>query len=448
MKLFYLLAEKILIFLPPKETEYVREKQMLMHPGESGSKVTREYYIKKLGDAMFIAVVGVILSLGILIADWNNRQAMLGSSIPRNGYGEGDRRVRVNVYTDGEIYEKDKVITVEERQFSQKETEKVFRETREWIDRTVPGKNASLDHVVYDLVFPEAAVDYPVNIEWMTDNYDVLDTNGKIQEDFEDEKGEKVRISATLSYGAREEVYEFYALVFPRYREEKEQLTHDIDRMIDTYAKASISSNEQPLPKNVNGRSLSYEEALPMTWLYILSCGILSSVIVYMGRDRELKKKVEKREREMLLDYPEIVSKLTLLISAGLTLRAAFERVACDHAVCSHKRRSYAMEEMMITVHRMRSGISEYEAYLDFGKRCAVKRYTKLGALFSQNIKKGSAGLLQELEREVQDAFEERKANARRVGEEASTRLLLPMVMMLSVVMIVVIVPAFMSFSL
>lgn len=185
-----------------------------------------------------------------------------------------------------------------------------------------------------------------------------------------------------------------------------------------------------------------------MTWLYILSCGILSSVIVYMGRDRELKKKVEKREREMLLDYPEIVSKLTLLISAGLTLRAAFERVACDHAVCSHKRRSYAMEEMMITVHRMRSGISEYEAYLDFGKRCAVKRYTKLGALFSQNIKKGSAGLLQELEREVQDAFEERKANARRVGEEASTRLLLPMVMMLSVVMIVVIVPAFMSFSL
>ena len=102
---------------------------------------------------------------------------------------------------------------------------------------------------------------------------------------------------------------------------------------------------------------------------------------------------------------------------------------------------------MMITVHRMKSGVSEYEAYLDFGKRCAVKRYTKLGALLAQNIKKGSAGLLPELEREVHDAFEERKAAARKAGEAAGTKLLLPMMLMLSVVMLIIIVPAFLSFG-
>ena len=177
----------------------------------------------------------------------------------------------------------------------------------------------------------------------------------------------------------------------------------------------------------------------------LISC--FAAFALYTGRDRDLKAEVAKREREMLLDYPEIVSKLTLLIGAGLTLRAAFEKVATDYKNRTYGRKSFACEEMLITVYRMRSGVSEYEAYLDFGKRCAVKRYTKLGALFSQNIKKGSAGLLSELEREVHEAFEERKANARKRGEEAGTMLLLPMAMMLSVVMIIVIVPAFMTFT-
>ena len=44
------------------------------------------------------------------------------------------------------------------------------------------------------------------------------------------------------------------------------------------------------------------------------------------------------------------------------------------------------------------------------------------------------------------EAFIERKALARKAGEEAGTKLLLPMGLMLCVVMVVIIVPAFMSF--
>ncbi len=46
---------------------------------------------------------------------------------------------------------------------------------------------------------------------------------------------------------------------------------------------------------------------------------------------------------------------------------------------------------------------------------------------------------------ECKDALQERKANARRLGEEAGTKLLLPMIMMLAIVMVVIIVPAFVS---
>ena len=50
------------------------------------------------------------------------------------------------------------------------------------------------------------------------------------------------------------------------------------------------------------------------------------------------------------------------------------------------------------------------------------------------------------LEREAETAMNERKHHARRIGEQAGTKLLLPMVMMLSVVLAILLVPAFMAF--
>ena len=71
----------------------------------------------------------------------------------------------------------------------------------------------------------------------------------------------------------------------------------------------------------------------------------------------------------------------------------------------------------------------------------------RLSMLLSQNLRKGNAGLTQLLEKEAEEAFEERKRNARKYGEEAATKLLLPMFLMLMIVMVVIMVPAFLSFG-
>ncbi len=49
------------------------------------------------------------------------------------------------------------------------------------------------------------------------------------------------------------------------------------------------------------------------------------------------------------------------------------------------------------------------------------------------------------LRREAMQAFEERKALAKIQGEEAGTKLLLPMFLMLAIVLVMVIIPAFLS---
>ena len=52
------------------------------------------------------------------------------------------------------------------------------------------------------------------------------------------------------------------------------------------------------------------------------------------------------------------------------------------------------------------------------------------------------------LKTEAIQAQEEQKAHAKRAGEEAGTKLLLPMFLMLAVVLVIVIVPAFLSVQL
>ena len=95
----------------------------------------------------------------------------------------------------------------------------------------------------------------------------------------------------------------------------------------------------------------------------------------------------------------------------------------------------------------LESGISETEAYMHFGRRCRLRQYSRLSSLLVQNLRRGNDTLLQVLQEEARTSFEERKNLARELGEEAGTKLLLPMMIMLGVTMLIIIVPAYFGFS-
>lgn len=148
----------------------------------------------------------------------------------------------------------------------------------------------------------------------------------------------------------------------------------------------------------------------------------------------------------MLLDYPEAVNKLTLFLGAGMTVKKAWRKMVSDYEEQKDLwGERYVYEEMKTTCFEMDSGITEAECYERFGRRCKLQEYVKLGALLSQNLRRGTRGLSQLLKIESVQAFEERKARAKRIGEEAGTKLLGPLFLILAVVLFIVIVPAFMS---
>ena len=62
-----------------------------------------------------------------------------------------------------------------------------------------------------------------------------------------------------------------------------------------------------------------------------------------------------------------------------------------------------------------------------------------------QNLKRGNSTLLERLREEADKSAAERLQQSKKLGEEAGTKLLLPMFLMLAIVLVIVIVPAFLS---
>ena len=175
---------------------------------------------------------------------------------------------------------------------------------------------------------------------------------------------------------------------------------------------------------------------------------MFAAVTVYVGKDRELQKQVRERERQMSRDYARVVSKLVLLMGAGAAVRTAWEMIVKDYQEkkeAGQVKLRYVYEEMALACHEMHSGVAETKAYENFGIRCRLPCYLKLSSLLEQNLRKGGKGLSQILNAEIAEAFEQRKDCALSQGEEASTRLLFPLVMMLGAVMLLILAPAVMS---
>lgn len=171
------------------------------------------------------------------------------------------------------------------------------------------------------------------------------------------------------------------------------------------------------------------------------------TALLFARKKSAMDKALKLREKQMRMDYPQIVSKLTMLFSAGLTIREAWGKVVTAYITQREDGypMHYAYEEMLMTYRELQGGMSEGEAYNRFGRRCKLAGYMKLSALLVQNLKKGNKGLSQLLAYEGVQAMEERKSLAKKLGEEAATKLLLPMLLMLSIVIVVLIVPAFMT---
>lgn len=160
-------------------------------------------------------------------------------------------------------------------------------------------------------------------------------------------------------------------------------------------------------------------------------------IIVFYAPDKELEGKIKRRNFLLQYDFPDFLNKLVLLVNAGMTVPRAWEKIVTDR-----KNWTPLYEELNTTFLEIRNGKPEHAAYEDFARRCRVKEITKFVTTILQNLRKGNSELVTLLKLQSNECWQLRKNMARKLGEEASTKLVLPLMIMFVGILVIVILPA------
>lgn len=253
-----------------------------------------------------------------------------------------------------------------------------------------------------------------------------------------------MKLTAKLKYKEQSEKYEFYVRIFPARESKKEKIVRELKEAVQKEEEDTRTEKYLILPDEINGTKITWSHEKNSGTVGILIAGGGAAVMVFVSENQKKKEKKKRESEEMRRDYPQIINRFSLYIGAGMSVRNAWQRITEDYRKNKERTgRRKAYEEMIYTENQMKNKAAESECYEEYGIRCGLSVYRRFGTLLSQNLRKGSKGLSELLKRETGEMFEERKKQARKLGEEAGTKLMIPLFMMLAVVFIIVIVPAF-----
>lgn len=208
----------------------------------------------------------------------------------------------------------------------------------------------------------------------------------------------------------------------------------------------TVESSEIELPQSIDNIAIEWKKALDYRGVYIILLGAVMAILLLYKKEQEIQQNTANIKEQMERDYPQLISTFLLYMGAGMTTKNAWVKIVESYQTKGSER--YIYQEMVRTYQEMLNGKSEVEAYEDFGQRVDILIYRKFSLLLAQNVKKGTKGMVAVLEGEAQEAFNSRKRKAKSLGEEAGTKLLLPMFLMLAVVLCIIVVPAFLSVQL
>lgn len=366
------------------------------------------------------------------------------SVVKRNGYGEGERteELQVQIGNQSEKY----TVTIGERKYSDEELQKVFDEASDTLERLVLGENESLDEVRKNLDLVSMIPETGIRVSWELDNYEVLDLQGAIKKDVLTEEGTLVQLKALMTYGEEKMEHSFYVKIYPPKLTSGERLLAELEKEVRRLDAQTQTDAVMKLPDNVDGRPVRWGQLRNLRAAGVMLLGIVLSLLLYISQKEKEKEEKKRRDMQMTLDYPQLVSTFTLFLGAGMPARGVWYQMAEHYErQKGEKGRREVYEEMVRSMYEMKGGANEGECYERFGERCGLPIYRKFAALLSQNLRKGTKGLAFILKQEADNAFEERKSLAKKLGEEAGTKVLLPMFLMLAVVLVIIVVPAFMS---
>lgn len=376
--------------------------------------------------------------------------------IQRQGYDGEEIPINLQLEKDG--YTEEYTLSVSPRQYSSRETKRLMNEAFNELEASMKGKNNSYQEIVSDLNLEFDHQKYPFDLDVQPEDYSLMDESGRVHnreeeltnagfEKDEIEQGISTAVKIALSYGEISEEKRYPMTIQMRKQEPVEQAFTNAKKQLLALEKNKTGEKELLLPVEVDGVLVlpTAQDGIQPGQVLLLG-GILMAVVVLWQKE-QIRQQKRERQQQLLRSYPWFVNEMVLMLGAGMQVKHIFSQILMEYKrMPVSDDREPLIRELIVADQAFHLGMAEEQIYYQLGRRLGIPAYIKLMTLLEQNVVKGSRGLRDIFEQEEQAALEERKNLAKKLGEEAGTKLLGPMILLLIIVMLMVMVPAFMSF--
>lgn len=162
--------------------------------------------------------------------------------------------------------------------------------------------------------------------------------------------------------------------------------------------------------------------------------GAVVAAIFVWYMNESFKDKLTARREEILAEFPQVLSKMTLLVNSGMLLRDAWNLIA-------NQSDTVLFKEMQLTAAQLDNGVQEAAAYREFAERCGIKEVRKFSSMVIQGLEKGAAELTLFLKDMADELWLEKRNLVKQKGEKANAKLLLPTVIIFIGILFMIMAP-------
>lgn len=177
----------------------------------------------------------------------------------------------------------------------------------------------------------------------------------------------------------------------------------------------------------------------------LMGLGLFVAVLLPALRLKELRKRVELRRQTIVLELPELLNRLLLMVNAGENVLRALERCLQRQQKAAVRHPLYA--ELGYALAAVKRGEPLGAALEEFGRRCAVPEAKLFATTLLINSRRGGETFVTALRELSRTLWEKRKATARTLGEQASSRMAFPLAIVFLIIMVLVGAPSMLMMS-
>lgn len=395
------------------------------------NKAVELYYTNIISICMVIIFVINLACMAFAVYGKVNKEES-SNVIERGNYDDGIQITRI--YLMEPSGQKEIELMVYPKEYTEEEfyaeAEMVFEELR----GDILANNIDLEHINSDLCLPSYDKKGRFDISWRSDYPEYILPSGKVELEALGQVTE-VNLVARIEYLDYEKEEIFKLKLIPD--EVPEELSDRVGVVLKQIETSSRNLSSFEIPDEIDGFRLSLKKEDKSLCGRILLFGIIMCTFTVLISESILNNKRIKRDSMLNNLYPSFVNKLNLLLGTGMNIRSCFINLI------GRADESILVSELEYTINQMKSGYDEAAAYEELGKRIGLPQYNRLMNHISQNLRMGTRDLRMLMNDEAREAMEGRKELAKKKGERASTKLLFPMIVLMAVVVIIIMLPAF-----